>query len=184
MSCTTALFSLLKNRTRWGNRFLRVPSPRILYHDTEAFLLAHTVSKTRWVWLVPTQKYKWLTVCTRQQGTENSVKWNARNLQLHTDTRCSSAYNKGNARKRLSLALIQQACWAKSRIAIQLLHEFLCLIHQPLKYSVNANSWCYTDCSDGRSPLSSDTGVITFSAVDGACGIRQFLHLLNYEQNL
>ena len=146
-----------------------------------AILLARTVSKTRWVWLVPTQKYKWLTVCMRQQGTENSVKWNARNLQMHTDIRCSSAYNKGNARKRVSLALIQQACWAKSRMAIQLPHDFLCLIHQLLKYSLNAKSSCCPGCSDGRSPLINDMDIIMFSAVDGAerpYGIRQFFHLL------
>lgn len=91
-----------------------------------------------------------------------------------------SAYNKGIARKRVSLALIQQACWAKSRTAIQLLHDFLCLIHPLLKYSLNAKSWCYTDCSKGRSPLINDMGIITFSAADGAerpyC-IRQFFHL-------
>jgi len=37
MSCTLALPSLLKNRTRRGSKCLRVPSSRISYHDTELF---------------------------------------------------------------------------------------------------------------------------------------------------
>lgn len=35
MSYAMALLSLLKSRTRWGSKFLRAPSSRILYHDTE-----------------------------------------------------------------------------------------------------------------------------------------------------